>query len=128
MCSGPSTGWPRMASRPRALLAVLLAAACGSARVRPSPPPSMLYDDHEPTRSARVANIGASAVLTRVSPVLPSDPAHGTACASAACTSAGGRGPALGVKDTNAQPARKAARAYAELVGSGFSPAARARS
>ena len=70
-----------MDSSPRALLSFLLAAACGSARVRPSPPPSMLYDAHDRTRKALVANIGASTVLTSVSPVLPSDPAHGTAVA-----------------------------------------------
>jgi hypothetical protein len=106
MCIGPSTGWPRIASRPLRLDAVLLDAATGSARLAPSPPPSMLYDAHDRTRRARSANIGASTDFTRVSPVLPSQPAQGSRPLSAACCSAGSRGPGLGVNATNEHPAR----------------------
>src|SRR5215510_1381666 len=111
MCSGPSTGWPRIASRLWPLVTVLLAAFAGSASVRPSPPPSRLYDDHERTRNARIANIGASTVLTSVSPVLPYEPAHGSPAEAASSSSAGSRGPGLGVNATTGQPARNAAYA-----------------
>src|SRR5215213_1639914 len=106
MCIGPSTGCPRIASRPLRFEAVLLEAAIGSARLAPSPPPSMLYDAHERTRNPRSANMGASADFTSVSPVLPSEPAQGSPALSAACCTAGNRGPGLGVKATNEQPAR----------------------
>src|SRR5918999_2071190 len=122
MCSGPSTSWPSMASSPAALLCVLLDAACGSLSVRPSPPPSRLTEDQERTRSARLVNIGASALLSRVSPVLPSQPAQGTPRAWASSPSAVGCGPGLGVKATSGQPARNAAYAYSELAGSGERP------
>src|SRR5215211_2461287 len=126
MCIGPSTECPRIASRLLRFEAVLLEAAIGSARLAPSPPPSMLYDAHDRTRNARSANIGASAVFTSVSPVLPSEPAHGSPARSAACCNAGSRGPGLGVNATNEHPARYAASAYDELAGSGAAPAARA--
>ena len=89
----------------------MLRATSGSARVAPSPPPSRLTPDHDRTRSARDANIGASVALTSVSPVLPSLPVHGTPAVRASEASAGSRAPTDGVKSTKEQPAVKAAQA-----------------
>ena len=47
-----------------------------------------------------MTNIGASADLSRVSPVLPSQPAHGRPLRAAASTTTGSRRYGLGVKDT----------------------------
>src|SRR2546428_13778514 len=92
----PSTSCPSVSATLRCLDAVLLAAAFGSASVAPSPPPSRLVPDQESTRSALVANIGASAVLTSASPVLPSFPPYGKefslARASSPATPAPGAG------------------------------------
>lgn len=75
MWVSPSTRSPSRASSPLRLEAFLLAAAAGSARVAPSPPPSRFVPDQDRTLRARWANTGASAVRIRVSPVLASLPA-----------------------------------------------------
>ena len=117
-----------MASRPRPFVAILLAAVAGSASVCPSPPPSRLTEAQESTFNARLANIGASAVFTSVSPVFPSEPAQGSDRSLASSCTAGTRGPGLGVNATSGQPARNAAYAYSELTGNGAAPASSARS
>jgi hypothetical protein len=56
-----------------------------------------------------MANIGASAVFTSVSPVLPSRPASGAPVWRESSTSAGSDAPMEGVKLTYGKPARSAA-------------------
>ena len=66
----------------------------------PSPPPSRLIDVHDRTASERVANIGASADFTRVSPVLPSLPGVGQAALGGELDQGGHVDAGLGVKAT----------------------------
>ena len=71
----------------------------------------MLKPSHESTSRFRARNIGASTVLTSVSPVLPSLPQIGTLCLSASSWSAGTATLTEGVKFTYGNPRSSAAYA-----------------
>ena len=90
---------------------ILLALFSGSASTSPSVLPRMFVPYQPSTVSARMGNIGASAVLSSVSPVLPSRPASGTPAARASSATAGSDAPAEGVKFACGHPASIAASA-----------------
>jgi hypothetical protein len=83
----------------------------GSASTSPSVLPRMFVLYQPSTASARMGNIGASAVCISVAPVLPSRPASGTPLARASSAIAGSAAPGEGVKFASGQPARIAAYA-----------------
>src|SRR5262249_48641826 len=68
----------------------------GSSRIRPSRLPKMLWPTQLMTLRLRRANIGASTVFMRVSPVLPSLPAWRAPVESASSCRAGNEAPRLG--------------------------------
>ena len=75
----------------------------------PSPLPSTLKPIQLFTFSSRMVNIGASALLSSVSPVFPSRPASGTPRSIASASSAGSEAPTEGVKFTYGTCAWRAA-------------------
>src|SRR5690606_38769681 len=111
MCASPAGAAPRVSARTRSLPPFLAAAAAGSARAAPSPPPSRLVPDQARTARARWRNMGPRTERSRVCPVLPSRPAGGRPAVSAASASAGRRRPAEGGELTEGQPARTGAAA-----------------
>jgi hypothetical protein len=85
------------------LVSSLLASDDGSSRIAPSRLPRMFVEYQPSTFSARERNAGASTVLIRVWPVLPSLPATGPFNCSASSSSAG-TSVKPGVKLTYGQP------------------------
>src|SRR5215217_5561204 len=127
MRTSPSGAYPRIPSSTPFFDVILLALLSGSASTSPSVLPRMLVPYQPSTASARIGNIGASAVLSSVSPVLPSRPASGTSAARASSATAGSDAPADGVKFACGQPASIAASAYRHDDGMRGSSASTAR-
>ena len=92
------------------MLRTLAALFRGSSSTLPSMLPKMLWPTQLMTSRCRAANIGASTLLSSVSPVLPSQPAWAIFRSIATCCRHAGVAPVDGVKFTYEAPASAAAR------------------
>ena len=93
------------------LVWIFEALLAGSSSTWPSRLPKMLWPTQLRIFRFRWANIGASTVLSSVSPVLPSLPPKAVLRSWASCSAAGNEAPSDGVKLMYGQPRSSVAQA-----------------